>query len=345
MPDQVDWRAMEGEKTPARAVGRLLRDQREELGLSLSDVGQRLRIRRPYIEAIEEGRFDALPGAAYIPAFLRAYAVHLGLDPEKVLTAYHSSGAVPIERPTGLPVDFPLAERRAPIGLAVLTVLLVIAAAYGVWHFMPREAPVIAQKVPPVPDRLLAERAPAQPVSVAPTNEARATATPQQAPQADTWPLPKSDSVAPLPVQAAPPATAATVGQAQAAQPPAAVETRVEAPPRVEASPRAEPPRAEPPSVEPPRAETPRAEAPPPARVDVLRLPAPVPVEAQEARTAPPREDVGRPVSRDTPIGVRVDSWIELRSANGDVLAQTYVRAGETYTIPAGIAFRVITAR
>src|SRR5262245_13878789 len=122
MPDQVDWTAMKGDGSPARAVGRLLKDQREELGLSLSDVGQRLRIRRPYIEAIEEGRFDELPGAAYIPAFLRAYAVHLGLEPEKVLTAYHSTGAAPIKRPTALPADFPLAERRKPLGLAVITV-------------------------------------------------------------------------------------------------------------------------------------------------------------------------------------------------------------------------------
>ena len=64
----------------------------KSVGLSVSDIGQRLRIRRPYIEAIEAGRFDALPGAAYIPAFLRAYAVHVGLEPEKVLTAYQLVG-------------------------------------------------------------------------------------------------------------------------------------------------------------------------------------------------------------------------------------------------------------
>jgi len=34
-----------------------------------------------------------------------------------------------------------------------------------------------------------------------------------------------------------------------------------------------------------------------------------------------------------------------LRAPNGDLLAQTYVRAGETYTVPAGIAYRVTDAR
>src|SRR5262245_50271130 len=173
MPDQVDWRALEREASPGRAVGRLLRDQREARGLSLSVVEKNLRIRLPYLEAIEEGRFDKLPGAAYIPAFLRAYAAHVGLDPEKVLTAYHLSGPVPIKRPVTLPADFPIVEKRAPIGLAVLTVLLVVGAGYAAWHYLPREQSVIAEKVPPVPDRLLAS----SPTTSAPTTEA-APATP-----------------------------------------------------------------------------------------------------------------------------------------------------------------------
>lgn len=158
MPDQVDWRAIEREAGPGQAVGRLLRDQREARGLDLTQVEKSIRIRRTHLEAIEEGRYDALPGAAYIPAFLRAYAIHVGLDPEKVMTAYHLSGAVPIKRPVALPANFPVADRRAPIGLAVLTVLLVVGAGYGVWHYMPRDQAVVAQKVPPVPDRLLSER-------------------------------------------------------------------------------------------------------------------------------------------------------------------------------------------
>ena len=105
MPDQVDWRALDREASPGRAVGRLLRDQREARGLSLDDVERNLRIRLAHLEAIEEGHFDKLPGAAYIPAFVRAYASYVGLDPEKVLTAYHLSGPVPIKRPITLPAD------------------------------------------------------------------------------------------------------------------------------------------------------------------------------------------------------------------------------------------------
>ena len=321
MPDQVDWRAIEREAAPGRAVGRLLRDQREARGLSLTDVEKSLRIRRSHLEAIEDGRFDKLPGAAYIPAFLRAYAAHVDLDPEKVMTAYHLSGPVPIKRPVALPADFPIVEKRAPIGLAVLTILLVVGAGYGVWHYMPREQAILAEKVPPVPDRLLAAPPIAPPVD-APPVPVQATRTTTMSPS-EAWPAQRLDSTTPPPpavqlapppvviaVPAPPPAVAMTVpaiGQAQAAQPPAIVEQ--------------------------PRANTPQ---PTPA-VEEARVPAPVPDAAAAAPSIPVRFD--------TPVSVRINSWVELRAPNGDILAQTYVRAGESYTVPAGVAYRIIEAR
>ncbi len=326
MPDQVDWRAVEREAAPGRAVGRLLRDQREAHGLDLSDVEKSLRIRRSHLEAIEEGRFDKLPGAAYIPAFLRAYSAHVGLDPEKVLTAYHLSGPVPIKRPLSLPADFPIVERRAPIGLAVLTVLLVVGAGYAVWNYLPREQSMIAEKVPPVPDRLLAARpANTSPAPDAvPTSEAPAAvpATPDNRSTsnglpAEVWPAPRHESVAqPAPlappvvvaIPAPPPPVVMTVpaiGQAQAAQPPV--------------------------QVEPPRAAAPSGAAPA--------------TEEAVARTPAAEAPASLPMKVDTPVSVRLNSWVELRAPNGDVLAQTYVRAGETYVVPAGIAYRVIAAR
>lgn len=316
MPDQVDWRAIEREAGPGQAVGRLLRDQREARGLDLTQVEKSIRIRRAHLEAIEEGRYDELPGAAYIPAFLRAYATHVGLDPEKVMTAYHLSGAVPIKRPVALPANFPVADRRAPIGLAVLTVLLVVGAGYGVWHYMPRDQAVVAQKVPPVPDRLLSERSSAP--AVAP-NPFVAQMPPAPAPEtrtingslpAQVWPAPRAGSSAPAPaatlapppvvvaVPAPPPPVVMTVpsiGQAQAAQPPVLVE-----PPK---------------PVEEAVARQPEA------------MPPPVPVRVN------------------TPISVKTNSWVELRAPNGDVLTQTYVRAGESYVVPAGIAYRITEAR
>ena len=93
------------------------------------------------------------------------------------MTAYHLSGPVPIKRPVTLPADFPIVEKRAPIGLAVLTVLLVVGVGYAAWHYLPREQSVVAEKVPPVPDRLLASHP-----NPAPSTEAAPPAATTSAP-------------------------------------------------------------------------------------------------------------------------------------------------------------------
>lgn len=311
MPDQVDWRSTEREASPGHAVGRLLRDQREARGLSIEEVAERLRIRRPYLEAIEQGRFDQLPGAAYIPGFLRAYAAHLELDAEKVLTAYQASGPVPIARPVALPSDFPVLDKRAPIGLAVLTVLLVVGAGYAVWHYLPRQESIVAQKVPPVPDRLLASHPSTAATEPAPATPQATTSVPERTPMPTTaWPAPKQETAA-VPVTP-PPAVAIpappplvvmsvpSVGQAQAAQPP--VNERATGADAQEAVARG---------------------------------------AAEQSNVAP----VARPpVKSDTQITARTNSWIELRTPGGDVLAQSYIRAGESYTVPAGISYRLTEA-
>ena len=66
-----------------RPVGELLREQREELGLDINDVGEVLRIKPAFLEALEENRPQDLPGPTYVLGFVRAYARHLGLDDER----------------------------------------------------------------------------------------------------------------------------------------------------------------------------------------------------------------------------------------------------------------------
>ena len=349
MPDQVDWRSMEREASPGRAVGRLLRDQRMARELAIDDVAARLRIRSRYLEAIEQGRFDQLPGAAYIPAFLRAYANYIGLDADKVMTAYQLSGPVPIARPVTLPADFPLVERRAPIGLAVLTVLLVIGAGYAVWHYLPRQQMIVSEKVPPVPDRLMATPAP-QPAAVPSVD--RLGTPPAQTPQeANTQgsPAPAASAPAATPSTASAPAPAAPAATPAApTTTPAAAANEVWPAPKQETQ--AAGPTAPPAAVVTPPAPPPPVAMPMPGigQAQAAQAPAPAPVAQQEA-TAPAAAPVAPaatpPMQSDTKVYARSNSWIELRGPAGDVLTQTYVRAGESYTVPAGIAYRLIDAR
>ncbi len=62
--------------------GMALRDRRLERGLSMMDVYEAIHVPVEYIEALEHGNFDAMPGAAYGLGFLRTYCEFLDLEPE-----------------------------------------------------------------------------------------------------------------------------------------------------------------------------------------------------------------------------------------------------------------------
>src|SRR5437899_8495198 len=62
------------------AIGDSLREARNRRGLSAADVQKGIRIRERYLTALEEERWELLPGDAYTKGFLRTYADFLGLD-------------------------------------------------------------------------------------------------------------------------------------------------------------------------------------------------------------------------------------------------------------------------
>ncbi len=63
-------------------IGAKLREQRIAKGLSIEDIQNATKIRSWYIEAIEEGNLDKLPGKFYERAFIKTYADLVELDPE-----------------------------------------------------------------------------------------------------------------------------------------------------------------------------------------------------------------------------------------------------------------------
>ena len=73
---------------PEEAVGPTLRAAREELRLSVPEVGTVLKVPNRVVEDIEAERFDALPARVFTRAYIRNYAALVRLDPETVLCAY-----------------------------------------------------------------------------------------------------------------------------------------------------------------------------------------------------------------------------------------------------------------
>ena len=65
-------------------IGNFLKERREARGISLIEAEKDLKIRKKYLQALEEGNIDAIPGKTYLIGYLRNYSKYLGVDEENV---------------------------------------------------------------------------------------------------------------------------------------------------------------------------------------------------------------------------------------------------------------------
>ena len=73
---------------PVVDFGARLREARERRGLSLREIADATKIAARSLEALERNDIAKLPGGIFSRAFVRAYAVHVGLDPEETISEF-----------------------------------------------------------------------------------------------------------------------------------------------------------------------------------------------------------------------------------------------------------------
>ncbi|MEQ8601811.1 MAG: DUF4115 domain-containing protein [Marivibrio sp.] len=135
-------------------VGHILRSARLSRDEDLKDVAAKLRIRHPYLEAIEEGRLGDLPGPTYAVGFVRAYADYLGLETEDVVARFKADSRA-LAAKAELVFPEPLPGGRVP-GFALLLVALVLGGlVYGGWLYISGQDRPVAEIIPAVPDELV----------------------------------------------------------------------------------------------------------------------------------------------------------------------------------------------
>jgi len=66
-------------------LGQLLQEVRQGQNLTLPECATSLRIRQTYLQALESGDWQSLPGQAYGRGYLRQYAMFLGLPDAEVM--------------------------------------------------------------------------------------------------------------------------------------------------------------------------------------------------------------------------------------------------------------------
>jgi cytoskeletal protein RodZ len=145
-------------------IGDSLRDARLRRGFDLSDVERETKIRRAHLAALEEERFDALPGEAYARAFLREYAEFLGLDGQLFLDTF-SERFGPREAVAFVPLRTVQPTRRPTVPLVPLVfAMLALLAGLLAWHpGAPNKREPRLERAPRAPSTKVVRARPAPP--------------------------------------------------------------------------------------------------------------------------------------------------------------------------------------
>ena len=81
------------------SFGARLKRERERQNMTLASVASATKIGTRLLQALEEEKFDRLPGGIFNKGFVRAYARHLGLDEQQAIADYLAvSGGVPLAK-------------------------------------------------------------------------------------------------------------------------------------------------------------------------------------------------------------------------------------------------------
>ncbi len=125
----------------SKDFGSYLKHERELRGVPLDDIAQSTKVNIRFLRALEEGRFEDLPGEVFIKGFIRSYGQAIGSNVDELMAAYHESSsksqdsgtpniATPpsTDEPLKRRIDFPM---QAVVGFG--TALLIIIG--GIYWF------------------------------------------------------------------------------------------------------------------------------------------------------------------------------------------------------------------
>lgn len=123
-------------------LGEVLKKARLEKNMSLDEIQDVTKIRKRYLEALESGDYNVLPGKFYIRAFIKNYAEVVGLDSEEVLKYYHDevpateaviNEPIPARKPKRM--RSASSEKFGKIGFTVLMWCFIILIGLVIWYY------------------------------------------------------------------------------------------------------------------------------------------------------------------------------------------------------------------
>ena len=118
-----------------KTVGEILQKARTEKNLEYEDVEKKTRIRKKFLEAIEENDWDKLPSPTYIKGFIRNYSSFLGLKSEEMVAIFRrqytqNEQAKVIPADLAEPIDEPILK-ITPQRIVLLSTIIFIVVFIG----------------------------------------------------------------------------------------------------------------------------------------------------------------------------------------------------------------------
>lgn len=80
-------------------IGDRLRQARRKQNISINELQKQTKIQKRYLEAIERGAFDVLPGEYYVRSFIREYAAAVGEDGDYLVAVFDGKDSFEKEPP------------------------------------------------------------------------------------------------------------------------------------------------------------------------------------------------------------------------------------------------------
>ena len=129
--------------TPERTstgFGQMLREARERRGVSLRQIANATKISMAVLEALERNDISKLPGGIFGRAFVRSYAIEVGLDPETTIQrfiAHFPNDSVVAGHPVSDQVEDHLAVEsdRQTAGTFLWLLVIAVPVAAGLLYF------------------------------------------------------------------------------------------------------------------------------------------------------------------------------------------------------------------
>lgn len=164
--------AVAAEKTAAapsatvNKVGALLKDMRLRKNLKLTDISKKLCIRKFYLEAIEESRYQDIPEFPYGIGFIRSYADFLGLNSSNIIELYKEETESKPDK--DIFVLEPQAEATVPSKKYLLVSLLALVLIYVLWSVYNSRVTAFTEEMPEeiLPAAAVGDSSAAQPLVV-----------------------------------------------------------------------------------------------------------------------------------------------------------------------------------